>query len=117
MTMGGSDNNVVAFSSSESVDISRSNENIATTASSKSADIPLLQAANPNEKLPTIKLGESIRFEEWGPIILNSDGTTRRITNWENLTDHEKEVTWRRISKRNEKRRNFLLDQQEKVEE
>jgi len=90
-----------------------SDEKKATTLSSD----PLIVMAAKNRKLPTIKLGESIRFEEWGPIILNSDGTTRRITNWENLSDHEKEVTWRRISKRNEKRRNFLLDQQEKVEE
>jgi len=66
MTMSGSDDNVVAFFSSESGGNSRSNENIASSASSESVDIPRLQAANPNKKLPTIKLGESIRFEEWG---------------------------------------------------
>jgi len=48
-----------------------------------------------------------------GPIILNTDGTTRRIENWDTLTKHEQEVTWRRISKRNEIRRQALLKEQE----
>jgi hypothetical protein len=33
--------------------------------------------------------------------------------NWDQLTDAEKETTWRRISKRNEERRKILLAQQE----
>merc|ERR1712232_1268522 len=76
-------------------------------------EIPRLMPPPPNSDLPVIRLGESIRFEEWGPIILNSDGTTRRISNWDTLTDHEKEVTWRRISKRNEERRKVLLAEQQ----
>ena len=36
--------------------------------------------SNDNDpSIPTIKLGETIRFEQYGPIILNSDGTTRRM--------------------------------------
>ncbi|KAG7346601.1 hypothetical protein IV203_005670 [Nitzschia inconspicua] len=78
-------------------------------------DIPRLPPPDPNasKDIPTIKLGETIRFEEWGPIILNTDGTTRRIDNWDQLTEKEKEVTWRRISKRNEERRKLLLEQQQ----
>lgn len=34
---------------------------------------------NNDPSIPTIKLGETIRFEQYGPIILNSDGTTRRM--------------------------------------
>lgn len=76
--------------------------------------LPQLPAVDPNNKdIPSIRLGETIRFEEYGPIILNTDGTTRRIANWENLTEKEKEVTWRRISKRNEERRQILLKQAE----
>ena len=70
-----------------------------------------LPPSDPNAKIPSIKLGETIRFEEWGPIILNSDGTTRRIANWDSLTEQEQQVTWRRISKRNEERRKALLEQ------
>jgi hypothetical protein len=38
------------------------------------SEIPLLPMSDPNEGVPSIRLGETIRFEEWGPIILNSDG-------------------------------------------
>ena len=69
MTMAGSTENAEAFS-----------------ASSETGNIPQLPAPDPDSNLPSIKLGESIRFEEWGPIILNSDGTTRRIANWDTLT-------------------------------
>eukprot|EP00934_Nitzschia_sp_Nitz4_P006506 Nitzschia sp. Nitz4//scaffold171_size48012//22019//22402//NITZ4_007124-RA/size48012-processed-gene-0.3-mRNA-1//1//CDS//3329538698//6496//frame0 len=62
---------------------------------------------------PRIRLGETVQFEELGPIILNTDGSTRRIANWDKLTDEEKEVTWRRISKRNEERRQALIQKQQ----
>lgn len=78
-------------------------------------ELPQLPPPDPNSNLPTIRLGETIRFEEMGPIILNTDGTTRRIENWDSLTEKEKEVTWRRISKRNEERRQILLQQQEEI--
>ena len=48
-----------------------------------------------------------------GPIILNTDGTTRRIANWDSLSEHEQHVSWKRISKRNEVRRTALLVAQE----
>ena len=83
--------------------------------SSSGSELPQLPPPDPNadKDIPTIKLGETIRFEEFGPIILNTDGSTRRIENWETLTEREKEVTWRRISKRNEERRKVLLAQLE----
>ena len=59
-----------------------------TAATAGSADeqpneIPQLPASSGDPNIPSIKLGETIRFEEWGPIILNTDGTTRRIENWD----------------------------------
>lgn len=36
--------------------------------------IPQLTPPNPNSNLPTFKLGETIRLEEMGPIIINTDG-------------------------------------------
>ena len=75
--------------------------------------LPLLPEPDPDANLPSIKLGETISFEEMGPVILNTDGTTRRIDNWDQLTEKEKEVTWRRIRKRNEQRRQQLLLQQQ----
>ena len=76
--------------------------------------IPQIMPADPSdESIPKLKFGDTLRFEELGPIILNSDGTTRRIANWEEMTDREREVAWRRIKKRNEERRKFLEDEQQ----
>ena len=89
----------------------------ATTAAATSNDeIPQLPEADPDANIPRINLGETIRFEEMGPVILNTDGTTRRIANWDQLTEAEQKVTWRRISKRNEERRKMLLEQQQQKE-
>jgi len=60
---------------------------------------------------------ESITFEAMGPVIINSDGTTRRIDNWDQMTEKEQEVAWRRISKRNEARRKALLEQQQEQQQ
>jgi predicted Fe-S protein YdhL (DUF1289 family) len=40
---------------------------------------------------------------------VNEDGSLSRITNWPQMTDREREVTQRRIAKRNTERRNKLL--------
>ena len=83
-----------------------------------SSEVPLLPEADPSKtNIPRIQLGETIRFEEMGPIILNMDGTTRRIANWDQMTEHEQQVSWRRISKRNEERRQLLLKQQQEQQE
>eukprot|EP00242_Pyramimonas_sp_CCMP2087_P006357 CAMPEP_0198207600 /NCGR_PEP_ID=MMETSP1445-20131203/11038_1 /TAXON_ID=36898 /ORGANISM="Pyramimonas sp., Strain CCMP2087" /LENGTH=115 /DNA_ID=CAMNT_0043880695 /DNA_START=340 /DNA_END=687 /DNA_ORIENTATION=+ len=55
--------------------------------------------------------GESIRMDKLGPIILNTDGTMSRITNWPELTENEQKTTLRLISKRNKQRREVLLAQ------
>eukprot|EP00581_Thalassiosira_minuscula_P028052 CAMPEP_0183759860 /NCGR_PEP_ID=MMETSP0739-20130205/7358_1 /TAXON_ID=385413 /ORGANISM="Thalassiosira miniscula, Strain CCMP1093" /LENGTH=159 /DNA_ID=CAMNT_0025997707 /DNA_START=1 /DNA_END=480 /DNA_ORIENTATION=- len=82
--------------------------------SGESSEPLQLPEASGDPSIPTIKLGESIRFEEMGPIIINADGSTRRIDNWDQMTKNEQEVAWRRISKRNEQRRKALLEQQQK---
>ena len=66
-----------------------------------------------NKDIKTLKLGESMKLDHLGPIILNTDGTTRRIDNWDILTEREREVTWRRIKKRNEERRKVLEQKQQ----
>ncbi|RYH07105.1 hypothetical protein EON65_42090 [archaeon] len=67
--------------------------------------LPLLPAVAENkEGYRTLSLGETLPMDELGPIIINPDGTTRRITNWDNLSKQEQLNTWRVISKRNKKR-------------
>lgn len=80
-------------------------------------NVPQLPASDPDKDIPTVRLGETIKFDEFGPIIINLDGTTKRIDNWKQLSEREKEVTWRRISKRNEERRRVLNEQIEKSQE
>mmetsp|Transcript_18098 Transcript_18098/g.17469 ORF Transcript_18098/g.17469 Transcript_18098/m.17469 type:complete len:144 (-) Transcript_18098:61-492(-) len=77
-------------------------------------EIKALSEADPNDtSIPTLKLGNTISFKNLGPIIINSDGTTMRIDNWDELTEREKEVTWKRISKRNEERKKALFEKQQ----
>jgi hypothetical protein len=65
--------------------------------------LPLPEAEGTGN-LPKLKFGEKLRFEEWGPIVINADGTTRRISNWDMMTKAEQERTWTRIAKRNKER-------------
>jgi len=61
-----------------------------------------------NDNIPSLQFGQSLKLEHLGPIIINTDGTMRRIDNWETLTESEREVSWRRIKKRNAERREIL---------
>jgi hypothetical protein len=89
------------------------NEDPGPHESAATNNFPRLYESSPDSNLPRIKLGETISFEEMGPVIINTDGTTRAIANWDDLSEREKEVTWKRISKRNEERRKILLEKQE----
>jgi hypothetical protein len=82
---------------------------------SESSSVPLLLPPSNGKdgNITSIQLGETISFDQLGPIILNTDGTTRRIDNWNEMTQQEQETTWRRIKKRNAERRKVLLEQQE----
>lgn len=75
-------------------------------------DILELPPPNPSdsESLKKVKFGETVSFDELGPMILNKDGTVSRIQNWESLTKQEKDSSWRRISERNRKRSLELHD-------
>lgn len=76
-------------------------------SSTENLDLPLLPSTNSNREknYKILNLGgESIKLDELGPIIINSDGTTRRIANWNELTQQEKDSTWRIISRRNKER-------------
>ncbi len=47
--------------------------NALAASEASSSALPQLQPPGPNKKLPSIKLGETIRFEELGPVILGND--------------------------------------------
>mmetsp|Transcript_23328 Transcript_23328/g.27446 ORF Transcript_23328/g.27446 Transcript_23328/m.27446 type:complete len:245 (+) Transcript_23328:73-807(+) len=48
--------------------------------------------------------GDSVKLDNLGPIVLNTDGTTSRIANWNQMTIKEQENASRLIAKRNKKR-------------
>eukprot|EP01084_Bolivina_argentea_P072603 131829_1 len=50
--------------------------------------------------------------EELGPIVLNADGSISRIRNWNKLTNTEQEKVRVKITKRNAKRRQKLLQKE-----
>ena len=83
---------------------------------------PISQVAQGGEGLPApsgddasvpkldINSGESIAMDAMGPVVVNEDGSLSRIANWPMLTDREKEVTQRRIAKRNKERLDRLRE-------
>lgn len=46
---------------------------------------------------PELRLGEKMKFDDLGPIIITETGEARRIENWKTLTKREQDVAWRRI--------------------
>ena len=89
-----------------------------SSGNGEGSTLPQLPAGDPNDtSVPVLKLGESMSFAEMGPVIINADGTTRQIANWDKMTKKEQEVTWRRISKRNQERRAKLEQQIRAAEE
>mmetsp|Transcript_33486 Transcript_33486/g.103735 ORF Transcript_33486/g.103735 Transcript_33486/m.103735 type:complete len:215 (-) Transcript_33486:6-650(-) len=48
--------------------------------------------------------GQPVSLDALGPMVVNKDGTLSRITNWDEMTEAEKEKTLRIIAKRNQKR-------------
>ena len=76
---------------------------------------PSMQPADDESESPTqLKFVESVPLDALGPLIINADGTTRRIINWRKMTVREQQVTLRRITKRNRKRVAALKEKQEK---
>ena len=68
---------------------------------------------DPSEK--TMKLGEKISMDHLGPIIINTDGSLRRIDNWDKLSKEEQDRSFRLIAARNKKRIE-ILKQKERQE-
>ncbi|KAH7105515.1 hypothetical protein BKA62DRAFT_392468 [Auriculariales sp. MPI-PUGE-AT-0066] len=54
--------------------------------------------------------GAKVLLDKFGPVVINVDGSISRIANWLELSEHEQKTTLRRIGKRNEERRQALLD-------
>ena len=51
-----------------------------------------------------VSTGQAVVLDALGPVVVNTDGTLARITNWDRMDDSEREVAKRRIAKRNVER-------------
>lgn len=51
-----------------------------------------------------LAIGSSTALTELGPVVLNADGTMQRITNWHEMSEIERQRTFRLIGKRNQVR-------------
>lgn len=101
------------LSTTTTVTAAANSEESSSVTDTNDGEIPRLPPPDLNAKgVPTLKLGEKMSFDFLGPVIINADGTTRAIANWDEMSEHEREVTWRRISARNEQRREALLKKQ-----
>lgn len=56
--------------------------------------------------------GDAVPLTEMGPIVINADGSLARINNWAEMSDREREVTKKRITKRNAERLALLRSEQ-----
>lgn len=61
--------------------------------------------------------GEGVQLDHLGPMVINSDGTISRISNWDKLTEPEKSRTIRLVTQRNAMRVQKLKDQPPKTDE
>ncbi|CEO95813.1 hypothetical protein PBRA_004526, partial [Plasmodiophora brassicae] len=78
-------------------------------------EVPALpDKADGGGEFPVIELGgEAVKLDSLGPIVVNPDGTMRRITNWNKLTPEEQERTLQKIGKRNRVRQEDLVEKAE----
>ncbi len=79
--------------------------------------LPPPKVLDPLEPVHQLEVnGDSISMTELGPIIVNADGTLRRIENWSKLTKQEQANTMRIVTRRNKKRLEALKELQKEEE-
>ena len=78
----------------------------------KEVEVPLLPTPEEGTSSRTLSLGETMALDDLGPIIINNDGTMRRIANWLDMTNDERKHTIRKVSIRNKKRLNVLKNKE-----
>lgn len=86
----------------------------------KIPSLPSPKVHDPLEPVHQLEVnGDSIAMTDLGPIIVNADGTLRRIENWSKLTKQEQANTMRVVTRRNKKRLEALkeLQKEEKTEQ
>jgi hypothetical protein len=55
----------------------------------------------------------TVKLDHMGPLVVNKDGTLSRITNWDGMSDIERQNTLRILGKRNMLRREALKEKED----
>ena len=108
----------MSLNTDSSANGSENNDSTRQTSSTQSdeQEILALPSSISDEGVRQFTFGEKLSLDHLGPIIINTDGTTKRITNWDKLTEDERKTTWRVISTRNKKRLEELKSSEEQKE-
>lgn len=80
-----------------------------TPASNTEANKPTLalpdSASASDSQTPQLEVnGDGVKLDHLGPLVVNTDGTLARITNWAQMTEGERKTTLRVLGKRNRER-------------
>jgi hypothetical protein len=74
--------------------------------------LPTVPTAHPQHKSRSLHVdGAPLLMDELGPVVIQKNGTLGRLSNWHEMTMHEKEAAQKFIAKRNAGRRADLLRQ------
>ncbi|KIW26554.1 uncharacterized protein PV07_09640 [Cladophialophora immunda] len=71
---------------------------------------PLALPAPQDAPTSATEPSQTFKLDALGPLVINSDGTLSRIHNWAEMTELERERTLRILGKRNQLRRENVLD-------
>eukprot|EP00929_Paragymnodinium_shiwhaense_P090357 TRINITY_DN50516_c0_g1_i1.p1 TRINITY_DN50516_c0_g1~~TRINITY_DN50516_c0_g1_i1.p1 ORF type:complete len:171 (-),score=24.96 TRINITY_DN50516_c0_g1_i1:7-519(-) len=85
-------------------------EELKASESEASDSLPRLPSPDDAQASHNMKLGDKFKFDSLGPIIVNKDGTLRRIANWAQLVDVEREGVLKKLLKRNQLRLEALQE-------
>ncbi|TFK97857.1 hypothetical protein BDV98DRAFT_573906 [Pterulicium gracile] len=79
---------------------------MSSSATSDPDSAPQLALPLPTSSTSSESTGDAAtaRFDQLGPLVVNSDGTLSRISNWQNMSKAEQDRTFRVLAKRNQLR-------------
>ncbi|RSM00548.1 hypothetical protein CDV31_011762 [Fusarium ambrosium] len=74
-------------------------------------------AAVRGDGVTALRVGESVRLDALGPLVVNADGSMGRVGNWAGMTEGEREATLRLLGRRNKQRLEALKAKKAEEEE
>lgn len=86
-----------------------STEGVDKSATSSEPQLSLPAPGNISEVDSARDTTQTVKLDDLGPMVLNTNGTLSRIHNWNEMSELERERTLRILGKRNQLRRENIL--------